>query len=419
VDAVLSDQWGIVPLVEKYLQGDLSFHDLWIQQNVHRIFFPKLIFFFLVETTSWNHAFEIGVILACALVVFLTIASRLAIIFKSQKPAPVILLINAALLSILLFSPAQWRNWLWGMQIQMMLNLAACVTGLCILSSGVSVKRVGWAVVLGFVGTHSFATGVMYWFVGFIILFLAEAKDKRSRSIALLSWLLFSALSLLSFFNGYTPKGEGLSGLMESPLEFVLYVLAYLGNPIVQQNAWGAIIVGIAGLIGLFLLFIYLRKRHGVPCGVLLPFLGIALYALGGAAMTAVGRTHFGHDQALASRYITFGQLLWVANITFLCVALAKLKRPGRILPVTLKETGITFVLLIIIAFVAVGHYQGAEQGKAFSEVKKAARQSILSSYPYLKVKVVQMLCRPHPELTVELLTFLHDNRLSLFRKVP
>jgi hypothetical protein len=34
------------------------FSDYWVQHNVHRILFPKLLMFPLAKLTSWNHGYE-------------------------------------------------------------------------------------------------------------------------------------------------------------------------------------------------------------------------------------------------------------------------------------------------------------------------------------------------------------------------
>src|SRR6267142_5943506 len=43
IDVPYLDQWDFAPLIDKMYQGQLTFHDLWMQFNEHRIFFPKLI----------------------------------------------------------------------------------------------------------------------------------------------------------------------------------------------------------------------------------------------------------------------------------------------------------------------------------------------------------------------------------------
>src|SRR5262245_35820129 len=43
IDVPFLDQWDLVPLIDKMYQGQLTFHDLWMQFNEHRILFPKII----------------------------------------------------------------------------------------------------------------------------------------------------------------------------------------------------------------------------------------------------------------------------------------------------------------------------------------------------------------------------------------
>jgi hypothetical protein len=58
IDSPMQDQWKLSPLIQGYIDGTLSFSDYWVQHNVHRILFPKLLMFPLAKLTSWNHGYE-------------------------------------------------------------------------------------------------------------------------------------------------------------------------------------------------------------------------------------------------------------------------------------------------------------------------------------------------------------------------
>ena len=55
VDIPYWDQWdGICPLFEKLASGQLGIADFFVQQNEHRIFFPRLLMYSLARLTHWN-----------------------------------------------------------------------------------------------------------------------------------------------------------------------------------------------------------------------------------------------------------------------------------------------------------------------------------------------------------------------------
>ena len=131
---------------------------------------------------------------------YLLIVGQLVRIYRESAMQRPILWLNTAFLSCLIFSLAQHRNWLWGMQIQLWLCLAAAVAGLFILSHRLTTRRVIAAVVLGFVATHSFANGLVYWVVGLLLALLAPASSEPQRRRLLAVWLLFGTLAIFSFF---------------------------------------------------------------------------------------------------------------------------------------------------------------------------------------------------------------------------
>ena len=54
-----AEEWVMLPLIEKYHEGTLAFHDFWIQYNEHRMLFPKLIIFAMALASGWNINVEV------------------------------------------------------------------------------------------------------------------------------------------------------------------------------------------------------------------------------------------------------------------------------------------------------------------------------------------------------------------------
>jgi hypothetical protein len=413
LETLRSDQWGLVDLVVKHLNGELSLSDLWDQKNVHRIFFPKLIILSLAKATHWNHAYETLVILACGLATYLAVVWRLTGIYNGGKDQRRLLWLNAAALSVLFFSLSQYMNWLWGMQIQLMLSVTTAVAGLFILSHRLTTRHVIAALLLGLITTHSFANGIVYWVAALLPILLAPVADTKTRTRWLAVWVFVGLLAVLSFFYGFTPQGRGLSGLIHAPIKHLLFSLAYLGSPIFHASRQGAIVAGILGLGLLGWLTWHLIRKCGTPIQTLLPFLSIALFAAGSAAMTAVGRNNFPPSLALAPRYITIAQLLWAANITMACLVVSAQQRlrSGR----SIAKTGSIGLLVALLLFLAVGSFEGVKKGRSFSERANRAGRTIVATYPDVDIRVIRELTQ-RTKLAVRALPALYENKLSLFR---
>jgi hypothetical protein len=413
LDTPKVDQWDHARLLEKYLSGELSFKHLWRQHNAHRSLFPKLIILPLAKTTHWNHAYEIAVILLCALTTYLAVVWSLLKLYCKRTDGRRIFWINAASLSLLFFSLSQYKNWLWGLQIQVLLCVMAVVLGLCILSHRLTTGRVIAALALGFIATHSFANGLVYWVVALLPLGLAPVADTRTRKRLLCIWVFFGSLAVISFFYGFRPEGKGLGALIHAPVRHILYSLVFLGNPIVPRSLPGAMGAGILGLCLLGGLTQQLVSRYRTPIRDLLPFLSFALFAVGSAAMTAVGRSHFGYEQALRLRYITLAQLLWVANITLLFLTLTAQHKAvvGR----SLAKVGISGLLVALLLSIAIGHIQQTDAARAHSYRINRTARAIVSQFPVLADQNLKVLALNKRRALV-FLPFLEKNKLSLFR---
>jgi hypothetical protein len=109
------DQWDEVPrLIEKMNSGTLGLPDFFAQHNEHRIVFPRLIMFGLALLTRWNIKVELVAswILACISAYNLWRLCRVTGFFGSTADFWLLFAAN-----VLLFTPLQSENWLWGFQI--------------------------------------------------------------------------------------------------------------------------------------------------------------------------------------------------------------------------------------------------------------------------------------------------------------
>ena len=132
VDVPYWDQWEIALFFERFAQGSLSLNDLFAQQNEYRQFFPNLIFLGLGWLTSWNVRYEmlVSFMLACFASYNIYRLSQVTFYGDDIRRALMFIIAN-----VFIFSPIQYENWLFGVQIIYFIPIACITTCLLIAYS--------------------------------------------------------------------------------------------------------------------------------------------------------------------------------------------------------------------------------------------------------------------------------------------
>jgi len=332
VDVPFWDQWEFVPLLEKSYQGTLSLGDLWAQHNEHRIFFPKIIMLLLARASGWKISYELAVNILFGTGIFAALICQIGRSKKSIGDHGTNWLIPVV--SAMVFSLNQWENWIWGWQMQVFLNVLAVVAGIVFLARPLFRWRSFLAASLfGIVATYSFASGIAYWPIGFLMLLFRPLKDRRTRLLYIISWLLVTAAVIASYLYDYhKPQSHpSLTALFAHPLEYLEYLFSYLGKPTGADNPF---LAGLAGLVVLFVTSFLLLRLRFAAVQALLPYLAFSLYSVSCAMLTGVGRVGFGTVQASSPRYVTIANLFWISILALLYLlakaALLRLKSQGR-----------------------------------------------------------------------------------------
>lgn len=320
VDVPYWDEWELVPYLDLLSQGRLSLALLWAQHSEHRLLFPRAAMLALARWSGWDVRWEMALGLGLALSSY---AIFLRLLDRSAARAGVLLPVwLPGLASLLVFSLRQWENWIWGWQLQIHMNVLAVVAGVS-LATGEARRRTLRLVAagaLGLVAQYSFACGMAYWPIVAVAL-AAERRETTARLKTLALWVGWAAACAASYLVGYVRPAWSSDPWLFSrePLRFGAYVLAYLGGPLSPEGdsrwivAW-AVAAGLAGLLLAGYASQRLVSERRLPLSELLPYLSLALYAVAAAVLGAVGRLGNGPTQALLSRYVTIGQLLWLAD---------------------------------------------------------------------------------------------------------
>ena len=306
------DQWSFVPVLEKMVQNTLTFHDLWVQHNEHRIFFPKIIMLVLAKLTNWNIYFELTANIVLGVFIYLIVVRS---ILKTKE------IINHWILCILssffIFSLVQWENWTWGWQIQIFLNVLSVFVSLysfCLHKNNKNGYII--TIIFGIIATFSFANGVFIWPIILLILTIDPSISIQEKSMKFLVFLSATLLNIFLFFYGYQKLGSLSSGFQ--PWVFIKYFFAYLGSPIGGFDGRVSIICGGLSFIAYSLIaFKILFKKRFRTDGTLFWF-STSLYPILSGILSAIGRSILGYEQALSSRYTTISNMYWISLITLI-----------------------------------------------------------------------------------------------------
>lgn len=311
VDVPFWDQWSLVDQLAQLDHGRLGLDDLWRQHNEHRLLFPKLIMLGLARLSGWDVRWEMAFTIAMAI----WLAATLIFLRRSQRrlvalPRPIWLWLT--LLTLIVFNLSQEQNWLWGWQLQILLCIAAQAASLSVLyQHGDRAAGLLAAGALGAVASYSFSCGLVIWPAALPILLLRPG----SRLYRSLAWLACSGLIIGLYLIGIGVDPRGLGTALTSPGMVTGYTLAYLGSPLAGFAGNASLLAGAIGLIGFVLLSLWSLRASESIRQMAAVWISLGLLALGCAVMTAFGRSDIGTDQALASRYISFANLLWIAVV--------------------------------------------------------------------------------------------------------
>ncbi|MEM9181464.1 MAG: hypothetical protein AAGA89_17250, partial [Pseudomonadota bacterium] len=190
------------------------------------------------------------------------------------------------------------------------------------------------------------------------------------------------------------------------------YSLNFMASPIVRFARDISVPIAILGLGMLIVTVRALRHQNRQTVWTrTAPLLALAAYAVGAALLTALGRWDmYGVKQAFVSRYISFGNLFWIAVFALAILVIARLRdRSHRVL---IGLLGLLFVLKI-------GNQPSVIQKTVrLSKSIEASAESLAATYPNTPPEDYAILHNPLQTIERDL-AILQTHRVSLFADVP
>jgi len=419
------DQWDMVPLLQKTYGGELAFHDLWAQHIEHRLIFPQLIMLGLARLTGWNIRYELAANIVLAVGIMAIIVRQIR---QTGRKLGVDLdwAIPASALTV--FSVSQYENWLWGWQLQMLLNVLAVIGGTVLLSKQpFRWGRFAGAALLGIVATYSFANGAAFWPIGLLILLVVTAGQKQ-RAASIAGWLGVSILTMWSYWYHYQQSADNplLRQAILMPLEYAHYVINYLGGIYAQFppsanliNRALVLVLGLGGPCVAVWLGWRMARRGKEDFIAVLPFLAMSAYSVCGALLTGLGRVVLGSDQAFSSRYCTMVVPMWVSVVVLLLIFVRTTTKAGQ----DVGSGGTSRVriaggtMLLVVLFLGLSSVFATQWAQKMSQAQANSLTGLVDlANPNARLDFDRLAILYHrPEVVIEGSHVLMEHHLSVF----
>jgi len=358
VDVPYRDEWALLGLLQKARQGGLSLHDLWLQHNEHRMLLPRIILLALAGLTRWNISYELAVNILLAVGILAAIVYQAGRTQSSLGAGGANLLIPA--LSLLVFSLKQAENWLMGFQLSFFLSVLAAVAGIVALAMPVfRWWRFLAALGLGLAASYSTANGLLYWLVALPVLFALPLDNRRAKRTCIAIWLLVALATIGSYLHDYhrPPHGQPITFFLKHPLDYIVYVLCYLGNPLGPNHILATALAGVLGVVILVVAGFLLARSRYLTIQALAPYYSLALYSVASALLTGLGRAGLGPLQAKVSRYVTMENPFWIAVFVLLYllfrVSVLDSRKPAARRQPARAQAGVALAIFLVVVFAA------------------------------------------------------------------
>jgi hypothetical protein len=316
------DEWSLISFFEKAQHHSLTFSDFLVQNNEHRIVFPKLVFLLLYRFGLWTPR---AAMFSSLFFATLTALGLQWLLWRtlSAKASGSTIIPTFFLVGFLLFSPCQAENWLWGYQLPCFLLNFSLVAGVVTICSDVPFTvQLLLAAICATIATFTGGSGMLLWpLLGLAIFLRRRGKTRAELYIWSCVWLVLALCAIGLYLHNYRkPSWEPPLAASHKLSDYVYYFLAFLGSALgrhadtaslTSATAVGAMLVVIFSSSVIVLALRWNRDLLHASA----PWIAIAGFAVLSASMACVTRIGFGPMQALSSRYTTFSLLFPISLI--------------------------------------------------------------------------------------------------------
>lgn len=332
VNVPMLDDWEMAPLIVKAHTGELTFGDIFQQQQEARTILPKLVFILSAARGEWDVRDQM---MLSVVICWLTAGGIFLLLRRSGLgTAGVAICFWLAVLTI--FSLAQFELWIFASGFPSFLPAFYLVTALIVVTTS---WPTGWkflvCAALAVASSFTLPHGLLAWGLTFPTLFLVQRVPRWRLWLGL--WVIATGMSAAIYFWGYQ-KPDYLPAFAPaaSLIEYLRFVLIFLGNgfanSVTQDRASAAATLGGLSLLTFLGALIYAarRARDRVFVAKITPWVALGTFSLASSCLAALGRIGFGVDYAGASRYVPFSHYLTIAVIVLVAIVSGEILKAGH-----------------------------------------------------------------------------------------
>jgi len=398
VNVPFLDEWFFLGYYKDWqLHQTNLFTILSVQHNEHRLGVAYLIELALAQMTHCNSVAQMFLFLGCRVV---TAVLLIDLLIATHGRGRWSLLLGLPIV-LQLLSIRQWENLLWGFQPCVGLSCMFSILVIWLLCKlPLTRGRVIAAASAAFLSTFSFASGLITWPIGFLILVCKNETGKEMFPKKILLWSSLACLAFVLYFLTYHRVIHPIQTESENapPLARLCFFVACLGNSIgvTRHDCF------IAGLMTIILIalsavpLIKIKSRQFFEVGS-----GVALYGVACVALISLGRCGEHWDRVTISRY---------SSLT--CFVLV-----GLYLLSLRRQSVRPFMAATIAIMILFGYTRSIitywSTGEVFRDYHRNGVQIMLNwdlMHPLARLKFFET-----PKDIESLLSFLRERRLSAF----
>ena len=312
VDVPFWDEWVVAGLLEEISGPGINLQALVGQHNEHRMLVPRAIQLaaaLLVGRWDTRVGMWISQCLLIAMMAGCVVLWRRSLINHSSVRALVCLVAVA----LILFSPAQHQNLLWGFQLCFFIPAACLLASVLVISSPTSSLGLVLTVaaICCTVATFSIVPGLLTWPLSAAALLLTR-PPRRDDLRKWLGWLACGAAVAVAYFLTYQPPAGTPSTwpVLTAPVVLLRGLAACLGGfmavgtqPVRSATVAGSVVMAVFAWLALTL------WRHRSDLSLLrasTPWFVMGSFGVVTAFAISVGRVGYGLVAMLESRYTSF-----------------------------------------------------------------------------------------------------------------
>lgn len=411
VDVVYWDDFDSIPMLAA---KNLTWSVYFSPKNVHRPFFPRILFVTLGRITKCNIRAEVFLnwilLQGAVIMLYFVLKENLKKEYRW-----------VALFSLCYFYvPLYYENILWGFRSSHHLTLLGAIGAVFVLMYVQNpLMRLLLAAAGCFVASFSNGDGLSTWFTVLPLIVSVNKSPafyvgRRQKLFALFCWFVFTALVfriyLLNLQWQHVPYHPEIAYPWKYPRNFLLHFFTFIGGSFLggaHDIFFGrryfftifGVILCLIFITGILKGLISIRKNIGKFC--------LSLFVLCSGLMTSFGRANLGWPQALLVQYLEFSVLF---PILVICMLIGT--DPGNNI---LRRIFLVFLFTGMIVGIPLGWYVYIPRGQAWFE-RQQENARILSSFETVADKQLLKLHATYPSRTRQEAAILKSLKYNVFR---